>query len=111
MNISETQAYLNSLLQNIRHPRIGTVIGLQEEVGELCKCIMDWEIYGKTDKINLGEECADVLFSVIDICNAYGIDLEKVSEGKLNNMKVKIADWEKKYGESLKHRRDILDQV
>lgn len=110
MNIKETQEYLDLLLKNIQHPRVGTVLGLQEEVGELCKCIMEWEIYDKTDKINLGDECADVLFSLMDICNAYNIDLAQCSEEKLENIKTKISDWEKKYGSSLKTRRDILDR-
>lgn len=110
MDIQETQKYLEILLKNIRHPRIGTILGLQEEVGELCKCIMESEIYGNNDLSNLGEECADVLFSLIDICNAYGVDLSKVSTSKLEKMKDKINEWESKYGESLRIRREILDK-
>lgn len=110
MHIHEMQTYLDILLKNIRHPRIGTVLGLQEEVGELCKCIMESEIYGNNDLNNLGEECADVLFSLIDICNAYSIDLAQVSENKLEKIKTKITEWESKYGESLRIRRELLDK-
>ncbi len=110
MQVAQTQQYLNTLYQKIRHPRIGTVLGLQEEVGELCKCIMEWEIYGSADPVHLGEECADVLFSLFDVCNGYNIDLEAASERKLEYLKSKIGDWEAKYEESLRMRREILDR-
>ncbi len=110
MDINETQQHLASLLQKIRHPRIGAVLGLQEEVGELCKCIMETEIYGNNDLSHLGEECADVLFSLIDICNAYNINLAAVSAAKLKDIESKVPEWESKYGDAIKKRREVLDQ-
>src|SRR3989344_8707568 len=109
MDIREIQYYLADLLKNIRHPRLGTVLGLQEEVGELAKNIMNWEIYDDRDADNLGEELADCFFSLIDIANAYKIDLESACNKKLDSIKSKVAKWEEKYASSLKQKRKLFD--
>lgn len=109
MKIRETQYYLADLLKNIKHPRIGTILGLQEEVGELSKNIMNWEIYDDKDIGNLEDELADCFFSLIDIANAYQIDLESACDEKLESMKEKIKGWEEKYVTSLEQKRKLID--
>ncbi len=109
MDIRKTQYYLADLLKNVRHPRLGSVLGLQEEVGELAKNIMNWEIYDERDLANLEDELADCFFSLLDISNAYQVDLETACDKKLESMKNKVAGWEEKYASSLKKKRELLD--
>ena len=110
MKIRETQDYLADLLKNISHPRVGAVLGLQEEIGELAKNIMNWEIYDDRDADNLGEELADCFFSLIDIANAYKIDLESACNKKLDSIKNKVSGWEDKHADSLKGKRELFDK-
>ncbi len=109
MDIQQSQHELAQLLRKVRHPRLGTVLGLYEEVGELAKVLMNWEIYGERDRENLTEECADIFFSLVDIANAYGIDLDAACTRKLQITKDKISRWESKYGQRLSKLRSILD--
>lgn len=97
-------------MKEIQHPRIATVLGLYEEVGELAKAVMNWEIYGEKDKENFREECADIFFSLIDVANAYDIDLDVACESKLSNTRTKIDSWTKKYGDRLGKLRSKFDQ-
>lgn len=109
MDIHETQSELKDLLKKIQHPRIGAVLGLYEEIGEMAKAVMNWEMYGERNLDNLREECADAFFSLIDIANAYGIDLDQACSAKLAHTKSKVSTWETKYGPRLSKLRAILD--
>jgi NTP pyrophosphatase (non-canonical NTP hydrolase) len=109
MTIHEAQRELAQLLSKVRHLRVGAALGLYEEVGELAKALMNWEIYGERDRENLTEECADIFFSLVDISNAYGIDLDAACTRKLHNTRDKVEKWESKYGQRLSKIRDIFD--
>lgn len=109
MDIQTTQREVRRLLQHIQHPRVGTVLGLHEEVGELAKVIMNWEIYGEKDPKAFQEECADIFFSLLDICNAYGVELDSACAEKFEKTKSHIAEWEKKYGRRLESLRSLFD--
>ncbi|GEM_PF-1303194 len=110
MEIQKTQEELRQLTKEIQHPRIGTVLGLYEEVGELAKAVMNWEIYGEKDRDNFREECADVFFSLLDVANAYDIDLDTACESKIAITRTKIDSWVKKYGVRLGKLRSIYDK-
>ncbi len=110
MKISELQEKIGVLFKNIAHPRIGAYIGLTEEVGELGKEIMEKEIYGADiDKEKIAAEAADIIFSTVELCNLYGIDIQTELLKKLNKISAKIPDWEKKYSEILKRKRERFD--
>lgn len=110
MDIAKTQLELRELLKSIQHPRLGAILGLHEELGELDKIIMNWEIYGERDRENLQQECADVLFSLLDVANAYDVELDAACRNKLEDTKKKIKKWERKYGTRLHNLRELLDR-
>jgi NTP pyrophosphatase (non-canonical NTP hydrolase) len=60
-------------------PPLSMICAIMEELGELAREINSLEGYKpkKSDKLNsnLGEELADLLFSVICLANSYKIDL------------------------------------
>lgn len=110
MKINEIQKFCGELLSKVKYPRLGTIIGFQEEVGKLAGVIMDIEIYEKNiDKNLLDDKCSEVFFSFIDLCNSYNINLDKVSNNRIIKIKSTIEKWEKDHGEILKDKRKKLD--
>ncbi|MDD3190140.1 MAG: MazG nucleotide pyrophosphohydrolase domain-containing protein [Candidatus Pacebacteria bacterium] len=105
-NLQDEQGHIMS---GIEHPRLGNVVGLFEEVGELAQEVMEIEMYGENRKNELADECADVLVGLISLCNSYDIDLEGAYEKKILKIKDKIPDWREKYGDNLKKMRGKMD--
>ncbi len=110
MDFKSIQKRVASLLINVKYPRVGTIIGLQEEVGNLSGCIMDIEIYDKkTRLINLGDDMANVFFSLIDMCNAYNIEIEPFLSKRLGEIEDRIRCWEKEHGKNLEKIRGKIN--
>lgn len=110
MRLNEIQQFCKQLLSRVAYPRIGTVVGLQEEFGKLAGIIMDLEIYEKPlDKNALDKKCSEVFFSFMDLCNSYDVDLEKISKTRIADVRRKIARWEKEHGETLRDKRKKFD--
>jgi len=106
----DIQKICEDLLLKVKYPRVGTIIGLQEELGRLAETIMDIEIYGKPiDKEKIDKRCAEVFFSFIDLCNSYGVNLEKVSQKRIEDIKNQIENWEKAHGEILRAKKEKFD--
>ena len=110
MHLNEMQKFCRQLLSRVAYPRIGTLVGLQEEIGKMAKIIMDIEIYGRPiDKKVIEKECSELFFSFIDLCNSYDIEIERVSQSRIKEIKKKINKWEKEHGEILKEKRNKFD--
>lgn len=107
--LSQLQQEQKELLSGIEHPRLGNILGLFEEVGELSKEIMEMEIYGQSKKGELGKECADVFFSLLSLCDAYEINLADEYAAKIGEISEKIPEWKVKYGKTLEDLRKKLD--
>ena len=110
MQLREIQQFCKKLLLRVAYPRVGTIIGLQEELGKLAGTVMDIEIYGKPfEKGKLDKKCSEIFFSLIDLCNSYEIDLEEMSMLRIEDMKKKINIWEREHGEKLRGKREKFD--
>lgn len=110
MQLNEIQKFCRELLSKVSYPRVGTIIGLQEELGKLAEVIMDIEIYGKPfDKNRIEQKCSEVFFSFVDLCNSYGIELDKISKSRIEEIKKEINRWEKEHGETLQDKRKKFD--
>ncbi|MFA6554088.1 MAG: MazG nucleotide pyrophosphohydrolase domain-containing protein [Candidatus Paceibacterota bacterium] len=107
--LSEIQQEQSELLSGIEHPRLGNTLGLFEEVGEVAKEVTEIEMYGQAKKVELGKECADVLFSLLSLCDSYGINLSTEYVAKLEEIKKKVPEWRVKYGRVLDELRKKLD--
>jgi len=97
------------IMSDVEHPRLGNVVGLFEEVGELAQEVMEIEMYGENRKDKLADECADTLVGLISLCNSYDIDLEDAYQEKILKIKEKIPEWREKYGDNLKKMRGKID--
>jgi NTP pyrophosphatase (non-canonical NTP hydrolase) len=73
-------------------PPLSMICAIMEELGEVAREINSLEGYkpkkSKITDINLGEELADLLFSIICIANHYKIDLGK----DFNNIIAKYSE-------------------
>ena len=95
---------------SLNHPRLGATLGLVEELGELVKEVMELEIYRQTEaRPKMEDEVADIFFSLLEVCTAYGIDLEAAYDRKLAKIRGKLPDWERKYSANLKEMKKKLD--
>ena len=104
------QAAAEWLGDELRHPRLGATLGLVEELGELVKEVMELEIYGQSAaRDRLGDEMADILFSLFEVCTAYNISLEEAYERKQAKIRTKRDDWIARYSQGLRQLRAKLD--
>lgn len=111
MTITEIQNKLRQLLERVKYPKVGTIIGLQEELGKLSKTVMDIEIYNRYDnREEIERNCANTLTALIDVCNAYDVDLQKVCEKRIHHVMGEVSKWESEYGEELKRNRERYDK-
>ena len=110
MSIKEIQKKCSDLLSRVKYPRVGTIIGMQEEIGKLAEVIMDIEIYGKIlDKEKINKRCAEVFFSFIDLCNSYDVNLEEASNIRIDDIRKQIKEWEKAHEETLREKKEKFD--
>ncbi|MDB5079605.1 MAG: nucleotide pyrophosphohydrolase [Chloroflexi bacterium] len=109
--LSERQAEAAAMLgDKLNHPRLGATLALVEEMGELVKEVMELEIYQQAQaRPKMEDEVADILFSLLEVCNAYGISLETAYDRKLEKIRHKLPDWEEKYSAGLKQMKAKLD--
>ena len=109
--LSQRQAEAAEMLgDSLNHPRLGATLGLVEEVGELVKEVMELEIYRQAKaRPKMEDEVADILFSLLEVCSAYGIDLEIVYDRKLAKIQGKLPEWKEKYSANLKEMKKKLD--
>jgi NTP pyrophosphatase (non-canonical NTP hydrolase) len=109
--LSERQAEAALILgDKLNHPRLGATLGLVEELGELVKEVMELEIYRQAEaRPKMEDEVADILFSLLEVCNAYGINLETAYDRKLEKIRRKLPEWEEKYSAGLQAMKAKLD--
>lgn len=109
MEIRKFQDEIAELLHPIRHPRIGAVLCLVEEIGELVKACMNEEVYREGTKFDLINELGDVLTSLAEIANCYNLQLDEISAFAIEKVSKNREDWISKYSESLKTLRQKWD--
>jgi len=109
--LAELQADAKRLLgDELKHPRVGSTLALVEEMGELVKEVMGYEIYGDAKaKEEMPDEVGDILFSLFEVCNAYDISLEEAYLRKVEKIESKREKWIGKYSEALAERRKKFD--
>ena len=110
MKIKNAQQKVREIFGEIEHPRLASFIALTEEVGEVADEIMKKEIYEETtDLENLKGEMADVLVSLFELANVYGIDLETEFEKKIENLTPRAEKWKSQLGGLMSQKRKKID--
>jgi len=110
MEIRDAQNKIAALFGEMTHPRLGSFTALVEEVGEIADQVMKIEIYDeKKDTHELAGEMADVLVSLCELANVYGIDLSEAFDEKIADLAPRAEEWKKKLVGILREKRLRLD--
>jgi NTP pyrophosphatase (non-canonical NTP hydrolase) len=69
------------------------VIGISTEAGELLDAYKKHFAYGKElDKVNVGEEIADILWYISNLCRLLNIDLEEMLQRNIDKLKARYPE-------------------
>jgi NTP pyrophosphatase (non-canonical NTP hydrolase) len=69
------------------------VIGISTEAGELLDAYKKHFAYGKElDKVNVGEEIADMMWYISNLCRMLNIDYEEMLERNINKLKARYPE-------------------
>ena len=82
----------------IEHPRIATALALVEECGEVARCVMDAECYGKDTRAALADEVGDVLVALAEVSERHGLSLQAPAEAALLKIEAKAGGWREHLG-------------
>lgn len=109
MQIADLQQRVLELTRGIEHPRVGAALALAEECGEVMRCVLDGEYYGKDMRANLADEVGDVLIALVELCDRYGIALQESAHLAVKKLERKTPVWREELGERLQMLRARMD--
>ncbi len=109
MTLEELQAEIRRLTEGIEHPRVGAALALAEECGEVMRCILDREYYGKIDDDALEDEIGDVLIALTEVCDRFGISLAASGTRAIAKLARKAPTWKEELGDRLVELRRRMD--
>ena len=98
-----------ALTRGIEHPRVGAALALAEECGEVMRCVLDGEYYGKDVRESLADEVGDVLIALLEICDRYGLQLQASAEMAIDKLERKAPGWRAELGDRLQMLRARMD--
>jgi hypothetical protein len=104
------QSGLADALKGIEHPRVLAAIALGEESGEVLRCVLDAEGYGKDVKSALEGEVGDTLVALTEVASRYGISLEDAAAAALAKIRAKAPGWRAELSGRLDRMRAAMDQ-
>jgi NTP pyrophosphatase (non-canonical NTP hydrolase)/DNA-directed RNA polymerase subunit RPC12/RpoP len=80
-------------LDNDEVQTIHGCLGIAGEGGELAAAIERFAFYGKPlDRVNIKEECGDVLWYIAEICNAEGWTIEELMVSNIAKLRKRFPD-------------------
>lgn len=109
MRIQDLQQELKALTAGIEHPRVGAALALAEECGEVMRCVLDQEYYGKDVRAALQGEVGDVLVALTEVCDRYGLSLEEAAVQAVAKIRRKAPEWRAELGDRLIILRRRMD--
>lgn len=109
MRIQDLQRELKALTVGIEHPRVGAALALAEECGEVMRCVLDQEYYGKDVRAALKGEVGDVLVALTEVCDRFGLSLEEAAEQAVAKIRRKAPEWRAELGDRLIELRRRMD--
>ena len=104
---------LNDNLREGLSDELHMVMGISTEAGELLDAYKKHFAYGKElDVVNVGEEIADIMWYISNLCRIKGINLEEMLQRNIDRLKARYPDkfsQEKALNRNLDKERDILE--
>lgn len=109
MRIADLQDRIRELTAGIEHPRVGAALALAEECGEVMRCVLEREYYGKDVGADLAEEVGDVLIALLEVCDRFGLAAQDCARTALEKLERKAPAWRAELGEHLQDLRRRMD--
>lgn len=109
MELATLQARIVELTTGIEHPRVGAALALAEECGEVMRCVLDGEYYGKDVSQDLAGEVGDVLIALCEFADRFAIDLSACAEDAVAKLARKAPAWRDELGDRLATLRERMD--
>ncbi len=109
MDIDQLQREIRDLCAGIEHPRVGAALALGEECGEVLRCVLDHEYYGKPVRENLRDEIGDVLIALCELCERYDVRLADSAARAVEKLQLKAPQWRAELGDHLAQLRLRMD--
>ena len=109
MDIATLQARIAELTRGIEHPRVGAALALAEECGEVMRCVLEREYYGKDVGADLAEEVGDVLIALLELCDRFGISAAASAAAAVAKLERKAPGWREELGDHLRELRRRMD--
>jgi NTP pyrophosphatase (non-canonical NTP hydrolase) len=103
------QAALAEATKGIEHPRALAAVALGEEAGEVLRCVLDAEGYGKDVKEALAGEVGDVLVALSEVASRYGLSLDACAAEALAKIREKAPAWRAELSGRLERMRKAMD--
>ena len=103
------QRGLAEAMKGIEHPRVLAALALGEEAGEVQRCVLDAEGYGKDVRAALAAEVGDTLAALCEVAERYGLSLSACAEAALAKIRRKAPEWRAELGGRLDALRRRLD--
>ncbi len=103
------QSEVAALMRGIEHPRLAAALALAEECGEVVRVVLDREVYGTPDEGRLGAEVGDVLLSLLELCDRYGLSAAECAAAAVEKLRQKAPEWREILGDRLERLRRRLD--
>ena len=110
LDFATFQRDLSRALEGIEHPRVLAALALGEESGEVLRCVLDAEGYGKDAKAALFGEVGDVLVALTEVASRYGISLEEAAAAALGKIRAKAPGWRAELSGRLDRMRAAMDR-
>ena len=110
MELDRLQEEARRLTEGLEHPRVGAALALGEECGEILKWVLDREVYGGDEDTDaLAGEIGDVLVTLAELCDRYGLSLGDCGARVLAKLERKAPEWREQLGGGLQAARERLD--
>src|SRR5687768_7055874 len=93
VDLERFQAELSRVLEGIEHPRVLAALAFGEEAGEVQRCVLDAEGYGKDVRDDLEGEIGDALASLTEVASRYGISMARAAQRVLEKIGSKAPGW------------------
>lgn len=109
MDLGRFQTDLSAVLEGIEHPRVLAAVALGEEAGEVLRCVLDAEGYGKDRRAALAGEIGDALVALTEVATRYGLSMDACADAALEKLRRLAPGWKAELGgrlEALRRRYD-----
>jgi NTP pyrophosphatase (non-canonical NTP hydrolase) len=109
MDLATLAHEIRELTRGIEHPRVGAALALGEECGEVMRCVLDREYYGKDVTDAIEDEIGDVLIALAEIADRFDVSLAAAAERAVAKLRTKAPAWRAELGPRLADLRRRMD--